>query len=591
MSLSSSFLQNRDFPEETTSLSTLDLFHLVWGILSAYKKMASPSSSDGEPLFLEIFLAAFRAVAKLFVMCAFGAFARRKNLLSPELTKNLSSLNGTIFLPCLLVTSIGASVTLEKLQKLWLLPVAACFNVICGYAFGRVLVFGNNKSNTNNRKNISNICKTPKRFQRAALASCTFGNALALPVVVSVAIAESGEVGNLVFTEEDKDKCVLYIGVYLIALSPLMWIVGPSLHRPPKFLEGQRERDGGCSTTKKAKESDGNLNSNDINSDLEEDSDNYNEDDYDDDLPEGEVELQRLTPPSSPKSSKNRFKNSSQQHSTRTFGFGRGSDGGSELNTNSDLENNGTPRGSPRGSPRSKESRQQEQQQFDDNNNDRGATAVTIGITGTPPPPVTTTLRRNPSSFERLSTTISESYRKSKRAIKGFVNVNMCASISGLILGIIPFTRKLFFDTDGALYFVYRAFYSMGRAAVPQVLVIIGATLANGPDHSFAPKRTAVGVLSVRFLLLPLVHVGVYFLFKKINSSALPSTNGTDHTFWLIFLIEGCTPTANNMVLQTMMYSKSPEKAGGGVASLLFWQYLSAPFLLTGFICLFLSII
>ena len=48
-------------------------------------------------LFLEIFLAAFRAVAKLFIMCAFGAFARRKNLLGKELTKNLSSLNGTIF--------------------------------------------------------------------------------------------------------------------------------------------------------------------------------------------------------------------------------------------------------------------------------------------------------------------------------------------------------------------------------------------------------------------------------------------------------------------------------------------------------------
>ena len=48
-------------------------------------------------LFLEIFLAAFRAVVKLFIMCAFGAFARRKNLLGKELTKNLSSLNGTIF--------------------------------------------------------------------------------------------------------------------------------------------------------------------------------------------------------------------------------------------------------------------------------------------------------------------------------------------------------------------------------------------------------------------------------------------------------------------------------------------------------------
>jgi predicted permease len=231
----------------------------------------------------------------------------------------------------------------------------------------------------------------------------------------------------------------------------------------------------------------------------------------------------------------------------------------------------------------------------DENNNDNGVTTIgattTTTTTTSPLPITTTTLRRNPSSFERLSTTISESYRKSKQVVKGFVNVNMCASISGLILGIIPFTRHLFFDTEGALYFVYRALYSMGQAAVPQVLVIIGATLANGPDHSFAPKRTAVGVLSVRFLLLPLVHVGVYFLFKKLNSSALPSTSGTDHTFWLIFLIEGCTPTASNMVLQTMMYSKEPEKAAAGVASLLFWQYLSAPFLLTGFICLFLSII
>ena len=529
-------------------------------------------------LFLEIFLAAFRAVAKLFIMCAFGAFARRKNLLGKELTKNLSSLNGKIFLPCLLVTSIGASVTLEKLKKLWLLPVAACFNVVCGYVFGRVLVFssgssgGNRNVSADRRWMTNNVCETPEQFQRAALASCTFGNALALPVVVSVAIAETGKVGNLVFTEEDKDKCVLYIGVYLIALSPLMWIVGPSLHKPPKK----------ATTSRKAKESDGNLHHQNRSNDLEEETiDNFNEDfdeyDDDEDLPEGDVELQRLTPPSSPKSSNSRFKSSSNQ------GFGKGSDGGSELNTNSDLET--TPRGSPRAESR-------RQHQFDENNNDNGVTTTTT--TTTSPLPITTTtttLRRNPSSFERLSTTISESYRKSKQVVKGFVNVNMCASISGLILGIIPFTRHLFFDSEGALYFVYRALYSMGQAAVPQVLVIIGATLANGPDHSFAPKRTAVGVLSVRFLLLPLVHVGVYFLFKKLNSSALPSTSGTDHTFWLIFLIEGCTPTASNMVLQTMMYSIEPEKAAAGVASLLFWQYLSAPFLLTGFICLFLSII
>ena len=40
-------------------------------------------------LFLEIFLAAFRAVAKLFIMCAFGAFARRKNLLGKAVDEKL----------------------------------------------------------------------------------------------------------------------------------------------------------------------------------------------------------------------------------------------------------------------------------------------------------------------------------------------------------------------------------------------------------------------------------------------------------------------------------------------------------------------
>ena len=336
-----------------------------------------------------------------------------------------------------------------------------------------------------------------------------------------------------------------------------------------------------ATTSRKAKESDGNLHHQNRSNDLEEETiDNFNEDfdeyDDDEDLPEGDVELQRLTPPSSPKSSNSRFKSSSNQ------GVWQRKRRRERVEHQFRFRND-----SERQSP-SRESRRQHQ--FDENNNDNGVTTTTTTTTS-PLPITTTTLRRNPSSFERLSTTISESYRKSKQVVKGFVNVNMCASISGLILGIIPFTRHLFFDTEGALYFVYRALYSMGQAAVPQVLVIIGATLANGPDHSFAPKRTAVGVLSVRFLLL----------LSSTSASISSSKSSTVPLYRL--RVAPTTPSgssssskdahqpASNMVLQTMMYSKEPEKAAAGVASLLFWQYLSAPFLLTGFICLFLSII
>jgi predicted permease len=45
-----------------------------------------------------------------------------------------TEVNGTVFLPCLLFTALGRSVTLEHLRNVWLLPLAAvrAGTFVCG---------------------------------------------------------------------------------------------------------------------------------------------------------------------------------------------------------------------------------------------------------------------------------------------------------------------------------------------------------------------------------------------------------------------------------------------------------------------------
>jgi hypothetical protein len=52
----------------------------------------------------------------------------------------------------------------------------------------------------------------------------------------------------------------------------------------------------------------------------------------------------------------------------------------------------------------------------------------------------------------------------------------------------------------------------------------------------------------------------------------------------------GTTPTANNMMLQAQMFHDD-DRAGAGVGTLLFWQYLACPVFLTAFVSWYLAMI
>lgn len=165
-------------------------------------------------------------------------------------------------------------------------------------------------------------------------------------------------------------------------------------------------------------------------------------------------------------------------------------------------------------------------------------------------------------------------------------NANVAASVLGIFVGVVPALRHALFDESGALFVLQDCASIIAAGAIPQVIIILGASLASGPKHDLCDGACAAGVCAIRLIGIPAVNVALFLVLRR----ALPATAvPTSPAFWLTFLIEGATPTANNMMLQVQMFG-SP-RAAEGVAALLFWQYAAAPALLTGAVALFLAIL
>ena len=151
----------------------------------------------GTPVALQIFVAAAKAVVRVFIIAALGCYARHKNLLDADTARTMSRLNGAVFLPCLLFTVLGKAVKAEQLQNVWLLPIAAAVHIGLGWTLG---------------KSVCAVFNVPREFRGPAVAAASFGNTFALPVVLLDAIIGSGnKVGHVQFTEDDNAAMVLYL--------------------------------------------------------------------------------------------------------------------------------------------------------------------------------------------------------------------------------------------------------------------------------------------------------------------------------------------------------------------------------------------
>ena len=186
-------------------------------------------------------------------------------------------------------------------------------------------------------------------------------------------------------------------------------------------------------------------------------------------------------------------------------------------------------------------------------------------------------------SGSRVSRTQSFS-EKALDFSRTFFNPNIVACVAGVLTGIATPVRDILFNPGRALSWIGASAQLLADAAIPTVLLVIGASLSKGPDYSMVNRNTALAIIAVRFVAIPFLTIGAYHALRGAGVAPSGSDSaGEDPIFWMIFLLVGSTPTANNMMLQAHM-CHDDERAAAGVGTLLFWQYLACPFLLTAFV-------
>ncbi|CAF2195306.1 protein PIN-LIKES 2 [Brassica rapa] len=122
---------------------------------------------------------------KLISLTVIGLLlAHPKTQLVPRATfRLLSKLVFALFLPCLIFTELGESITLDNIVRWWFIPVNVLLSTIIGSFIGYLVVL---------------VCRPPPEFTRVTIVMTAFGNTgnLLLAIVSSVCHSKNNPFGS-----------------------------------------------------------------------------------------------------------------------------------------------------------------------------------------------------------------------------------------------------------------------------------------------------------------------------------------------------------------------------------------------------------
>lgn len=159
------------------------------------------------------------------------------------------------------------------------------------------------------------------------------------------------------------------------------------------------------------------------------------------------------------------------------------------------------------------------------------------------------------------------------------------AVLLGLLIRGTP-VRGLLVSAGGGgapLRFLFDGLKKLGQAAVPLNSIVLGGSLASGPDWSALPLRAALAVVAGKMVIMPAIAVGLVFGLSRL----VPAVVGQDESLWLVALVVTATPTANSVQIMANV-------AGHGQAAMataIFIQYMCAPFILAAWLTFFMTLL
>lgn len=165
-----------------------------------------------------------------------------------------------------------------------------------------------------------------------------------------------------------------------------------------------------------------------------------------------------------------------------------------------------------------------------------------------------------------------------KHVLFMFLSPPVAATLLGILVAFIRPLQNQFINlndwslpSERGLDWLYSAIRTLGQAAVPVNLIMLGSNLSKGADFSALPVSTAVVLTLTKMLIQPAAIAGLVFLVVRLVPG--PVVTGK----WLVAIVVSLTPTANNIMVQVEVGGQ--DKAA--MSTLIFIQYLMSPVLLT----------
>ncbi|KAI9107972.1 hypothetical protein K1719_020845 [Acacia pycnantha] len=185
----------------------------------------------------------------------------------------------------------------------------------------------------------------------------------------------------------------------------------------------------------------------------------------------------------------------------------------------------------------------------------------------------------NVSKTQKIKRFFAFLYEKLK--LKQILQPPIIASILAMVLGAVPFLKRLIFTPDAPLFFFTDSCKILGEAMIPCILLALGGNLVDGPGNSKLGFRTTAAIVFARLLLVPPAGLGIVMLADKLGF--LPPG---DKMFRFVLLLQHSMPTS---VLAGAVANL--RGCGREAAAILFWVHIFAIFSMGLWIVLFLNIL
>eukprot|EP00300_Choanocystis_sp_HF-7_P042272 c9032_g1_i1.p2 GENE.c9032_g1_i1~~c9032_g1_i1.p2 ORF type:complete len:155 (-),score=40.95 c9032_g1_i1:324-788(-) len=136
-------------------------------------------------------------------------------------------------------------------------------------------------------------------------------------------------------------------------------------------------------------------------------------------------------------------------------------------------------------------------------------------------------------------------------------------------------------DSDAPLQFLFNAMRSIGSAAVPLNMIILGCNLATNASWSAVPWTTNILIAIAKLLIMPIVGIISALILRSIFHNTMSAM------FYLVVMVVTATPTANNIVVMAQVAGEDVS----ALATVIVTQYIFAPLTLTIALTIFISIV